>query len=124
MSSKSQEFSHGVDNFLLFIDALNVGNVQRVELYWNYDGTIVHPGSTCGLFCNDHLYVSSVEISELNNYPESYDTFFNFQKFFWLFNCFLNRNRLAHTYKSCMIGAAYADMKDKSWAEFYPTACA
>ena len=83
MSSKSQEFSHGVDNFLLFIDALNVGNVQRVELYWNYDGTIVHPGSTCGLFCNDHLYVSSVEISELNNYPESYDTFFfNFHKFF------------------------------------------
>jgi hypothetical protein len=45
-----------------------VGNIQRVELYWKYDGTIFN---TCGLFCNDHIYVRSVEISELNNYPES-----------------------------------------------------
>lgn len=34
-----------------------------------------------------------------------------------------NRNRLAHTFKSCVVGADYVDMKDKSWAEFYPTAC-
>jgi hypothetical protein len=34
-----------------------------------------------------------------------------------------NRSRLEHTYKSCVVGADYVDMKDKSWAEFYPTAC-
>lgn len=72
LSSKSFKFAHGQSTFLLYIDPFNVGNIQRVELYWKYDATITHPGSTCGLFCNDHLYVSSVEISELNNYPESY----------------------------------------------------
>ncbi|XP_046630612.1 pancreatic lipase-related protein 2-like [Daphnia pulicaria] len=100
IAENSQQFVHGADTFLLFIDPFNVGNIQRVELYWKYDGTIFN---TCGLFCNDHIYVRSVEISELNNYPES--------------------SRLEHTYKSCVVGADYVDMKDKSWAEFYPTAC-
>ena len=67
----SQKFVHGADTFLLFIDPFNVGNIQRVELYWKYDGSVIHPGTTCGLFCNDHIYVRSVEISELNNYPET-----------------------------------------------------
>ncbi|XP_046463356.1 pancreatic lipase-related protein 2-like isoform X1 [Daphnia pulex] len=100
IAENSQQFVHGADTFLMFIDSFNVGNIQRVELYWKYDGTIFN---TCGLFCNDHIYVRSVEISELNNYPES--------------------SRLEHTYKSCVVGADYVDMKDKSWAEFYPTAC-
>ncbi|KZS07195.1 putative Triacylglycerol lipase [Daphnia magna] len=103
IAENSQKFVHGADTYLMFIDPFNVGNIQRVELFWKYDGSVLDPGTVCGLFCNDHIYVRSVEISELNNYPES--------------------NRLAHTFKSCVVGADYVDMKDKSWAEFYPTAC-
>lgn len=61
---------HGTDTYTLYVDAMNVGNIQRVELEWNYDGSVINPGTVCGLFCNDHVYVSSVEISEMNNYPE------------------------------------------------------
>lgn len=71
----SQKFVHGADTYLMFIDPFNVGNIQRVELFWKYDGSVLDPGTVCGLFCNDHIYVRSVEISELNNYPESYVLF-------------------------------------------------
>ena len=53
---------------MLFMNDVNVGKIQRVELHWKYDTGILHP---CGLFCNDHLYVTSIEVSELSNYPES-----------------------------------------------------
>jgi len=104
ITDRSDKFIHGEDALYVYIVAEDVGRIQRVSLTWNYDGLVVDPGSVCGLFCNDHLYVSSVEISELNNYPES--------------------SRLDNTFKNCPIGAAYAEIADKKSAEFYPTACA
>jgi pancreatic triacylglycerol lipase len=71
LNSRSDKFIHGEDALYIYIVAEDVGRIQRVSLTWNYDGLVIDPGSVCGLFCNDHLYVSSVEISELNNYPES-----------------------------------------------------
>jgi len=103
ITSRSDKFIHGEDALYLYIDKMDVGRIQRVEFYWNYDGLVIDPGSVCGLFCNDALYVSSVEISELMNYPES--------------------TRLENTFKSCPLGAAYVEIKDKKTAEFYPTAC-
>ena len=98
ITSRSDKFIHGENALYLYIDKMDVGRIQRVEFYWNYDGLVIDPGSVCGLLCNDALYVSSVEISELMNYPEN-------------------------TIKSCPLGASYVEIKDKKTADFYPTAC-
>jgi len=103
LTSKAVKYVHGTDTYTLYVDDLNVGRIQRVELQWHYDASILDPGSHCGIFCNDHVYVSSVEISELNNYPE--------------------QSRLSHTFKACVVGSPYADIGDRKRAEFYPTAC-
>lgn len=64
---------HGQAHFFLHVQDEDIGRIQRMELHWDYDSSIFDPGSLCGLFCNDHLYVSSIEVSEMNYYPEQYD---------------------------------------------------
>ena len=63
--------NHGEEYFFLDVSGDNVGRIQRVELEWNYDFSVLHPSTVCvPLLCNSHLYVSSIEISEMSNYPE------------------------------------------------------
>jgi len=62
---------HGENQLFLYVTAEDVGKIQRIELHWNYDQSILDPGSICGLFCNSALYVSSVTVTEMNHYPES-----------------------------------------------------
>ena len=98
--TSSAQLEHGKDHLMLFIDDMDVGKVQRVEVYWNYNGGLLHP---CTLLCNNNLYVSSIEISELSNYPET--------------------ARLDHTYRNCALNAAYGDINSGNTVAFYPTAC-
>ena len=64
---------HGGDNTFLFAVPTNVGRVEKVNLRWKYAMTDLLDwlDGTCYLgLCNQRLYVNSVTISELNNYPE------------------------------------------------------
>ncbi|XP_046641911.1 pancreatic lipase-related protein 2-like isoform X2 [Daphnia pulicaria] len=75
---------HGGDNTFLLTVPTNVGRVEKVNLRWKYAMTDLLDwlDGTCSLgFCNKRLYVNSVTISELNNYPEE--------------------KRIANTFKNC-----------------------
>lgn len=41
------------------------GAVRRAEIYWEYDMDVLQPRSLCFFWCNDHLYVSSVQVQQL-----------------------------------------------------------
>ncbi|XP_018335884.1 pancreatic triacylglycerol lipase [Agrilus planipennis] len=41
------------------------GNVKKVELSWQYDMNVLEPRTLCLLWCNDHLYVNSVSVDEM-----------------------------------------------------------
>ena len=59
---------HGTDWTWLFHNPSDVGVVSRMTLHWTHWNSI---GAFCGPLCSSHLYVSSVQISSLNRYPES-----------------------------------------------------
>jgi hypothetical protein len=61
---------HGQPYVYLVEDPANAGKLTGVALSWNYITTALNPLSYC-VFCNKNLYVSSVQVSELNNFPES-----------------------------------------------------
>jgi len=100
MRGGSVDLSHGEHYQTLVIEGSDVGKIQRIELNWKFNSGIFHP---CGLFCNSNLYVSSVEVSELSNYPEA--------------------SRLEHTFRTCPVNANYAEIRSGSTFDFYPTAC-
>ncbi|XP_017784310.1 PREDICTED: pancreatic triacylglycerol lipase-like [Nicrophorus vespilloides] len=41
------------------------GNIKRMELNWEYDMNVLEPRTLCLFWCNDHLYVKSVSVEEL-----------------------------------------------------------
>ncbi|XP_046392749.1 pancreatic lipase-related protein 2-like isoform X2 [Ischnura elegans] len=60
--SKTFVVSHSTD--------VGPGPVRKVELNWEYDGDMLSPRSLCLFFwCNDHLYVSQVEVSPMDLAP-------------------------------------------------------
>ncbi|XP_071443298.1 pancreatic lipase-related protein 2-like [Hetaerina americana] len=60
--SKTFVVSHSTD--------VGPGPVRKVELSWEYDGDMLSPRSLCLFFwCNDHLYVSQVEVSPMDLSP-------------------------------------------------------
>ncbi|KAG8228722.1 hypothetical protein J437_LFUL009404 [Ladona fulva] len=60
--SKTFVVSHSTD--------LGPSPVRKVELSWEYDGDMLSPRSLCLFFwCNDHLYVSQVEVSPMDEPP-------------------------------------------------------
>ena len=71
MSSSSVTLEQGKDTTFLLFDALNVGQVKKMVLNWNYVNSLSSPSTLCGLFCRRNLDVASVQVSQLNAYPES-----------------------------------------------------
>ncbi|KAI4461829.1 short-chain dehydrogenase/reductase [Holotrichia oblita] len=41
------------------------GNIKKVELNWEYDMNVLEPRTLCLFWCNDHLYVKSIGVDEL-----------------------------------------------------------
>lgn len=41
------------------------GNIKKVELNWEYDMNVLEPRTLCLFWCNDHLYVKSVAVEEM-----------------------------------------------------------
>lgn len=58
---------HGEARSFVVTHPLDMGSgpVRRAELYWEYDMDVLQPRSLCFFWCNDHLYVSSVQVQQL-----------------------------------------------------------
>ncbi|XP_019877450.1 pancreatic triacylglycerol lipase [Aethina tumida] len=41
------------------------GTVRKIELNWEYDMNVLEPRTLCLFWCNDHLYVKSVMVDEM-----------------------------------------------------------
>ncbi|XP_077289795.1 pancreatic triacylglycerol lipase-like [Arctopsyche grandis] len=41
------------------------GKIRKVELSWEYDMNVLEPRSLCLFWCNDHLYVKSITVDEM-----------------------------------------------------------
>ncbi|XP_065569009.1 pancreatic triacylglycerol lipase-like isoform X2 [Artemia franciscana] len=99
----SEKFYHTDTRTFLLTSTIDVGKIQRVEVYWNYDADFFKPGTICTLFCNKELFIESVTVSELDYYPES--------------------ERLENTFQSCPVDRPYLNIGDKSTGAFYVTGC-
>lgn len=58
-----EKLEHGTSRSFVVSHQDDIGEVSRVEVYWEYDMNVLQPRSICFLWCNDHLYVASVRIS-------------------------------------------------------------
>ena len=67
----STRITHGQTLRFLVVDKVNVGQVQTVVVSWNYQSSLLDPTSFCGSSCNRNLYVNSVQVAGLTNYPQS-----------------------------------------------------
>ncbi|XP_054275869.1 pancreatic triacylglycerol lipase-like isoform X2 [Macrosteles quadrilineatus] len=59
-----EKFQHGTSRSFVVTHVDNIGPVRKVDLYWEYDMDVLQPRSICFLWCNDHLYVSTVKVEE------------------------------------------------------------
>ena len=41
------------------------GTIKKVELSWEYDMNVLEPRTICLFWCNDHLYIKSVSVDEM-----------------------------------------------------------
>jgi pancreatic triacylglycerol lipase len=102
VSSNGDAITLGQNQTYLDVESLNLGTISSVSLTWNYINNPLNPLTYCGPLCNSHLYVNSVKVSEMNNYPET--------------------SRLAKTYKLCPSGVSYGSLASGSSFTF-STAC-
>lgn len=58
-----EKLEHGTSRSFVVSHPEEIGPVSRVEVYWEYDMNVLQPRSICFLWCNDHLYISSVRVS-------------------------------------------------------------
>lgn len=57
---------HGTSRSFVVTHPDDIGKVKRVEFYWEYDMDVLQPRSICFFWCNDHLYVGSIGVTEAN----------------------------------------------------------
>ncbi|KAE8744829.1 hypothetical protein FOCC_FOCC008553 [Frankliniella occidentalis] len=57
---------HGEARSFVVTHPMDMGPVRRAELYWEYDMDVLQPRSLCFFWCNDHLYVSHVQVQRLD----------------------------------------------------------
>lgn len=69
--SEHRRIDHGVINKFQFTSHLDLGYIMRTEFRWDYNDQFLKPGTYCwSLFCNRGLYISTVQVSPINYYPE------------------------------------------------------
>ncbi|CAH1736994.1 pancreatic triacylglycerol lipase [Aphis gossypii] len=59
-----ERMEHGTSRSFVVTHPDDIGQVKRVEFYWEYDMDVLQPRSICFFWCNDHLYVSSIGVTE------------------------------------------------------------
>lgn len=63
-NSGYERMEHGTSRSFVVTHPDDIGQVKRVEFYWEYDMDVLQPRSICFFWCNDHLYVSSIGVTE------------------------------------------------------------
>jgi len=72
ITKEHERFDHGRTKSFLMTSHVDLAHIIRAEFHWKYDDSLTNPGSYCWLLlCNRALYVSYVEISNLDYYPET-----------------------------------------------------
>lgn len=59
-----EKLEHGTSRSFVVTHPEDVGRIRRIEFYWEYDMDVLQPRSICFLWCNDHLYVASIRVTE------------------------------------------------------------
>ncbi|XP_073976733.1 pancreatic triacylglycerol lipase-like isoform X1 [Rhodnius prolixus] len=67
-----EKLEHGTSRSFVVTHPEDIGPVRKIEFYWEYDMNVLQPRSICFLWCNDHLYISNIKVTEskLNNNRE------------------------------------------------------
>ncbi|XP_046985255.1 pancreatic triacylglycerol lipase-like isoform X1 [Schistocerca americana] len=60
------KLQHGQSRTFVVTHPMDVGPIRKVEFYWQYDMDVLQPRSLCFFWCNDHLYVSKIEVAEVD----------------------------------------------------------
>lgn len=60
------KLQHGQSRSFVVTHPTDVGKVRKVEFYWEYDMDVLQPRSLCFFWCNDHLYVSNIQVAEMD----------------------------------------------------------
>lgn len=65
-SAGDMKLEHGSTYAMVISHPADLGNnIRRVELNWEYDMNVLEPRTLCLFWCNDHLYVKSVAVEEM-----------------------------------------------------------
>ncbi|XP_065212217.1 pancreatic triacylglycerol lipase-like [Planococcus citri] len=59
-----EKLEHGTSRSFVVTHPDDIGRIRRIEFYWEYDMDVLQPRSICFLWCNDHLYVASIRVTE------------------------------------------------------------
>ncbi|KAK7603674.1 hypothetical protein V9T40_003673 [Parthenolecanium corni] len=59
-----EKLEHGTSRSFVVAHPEDIGRIRRIEFYWEYDMDVLQPRSICFLWCNDHLYVASIRVTE------------------------------------------------------------
>lgn len=64
--SGDMKLEHGTTYTVVVSHPVDIGgNIKKMELNWEYDMNVLEPRSLCFLWCNDHLYVKSISIDQM-----------------------------------------------------------
>nr|XP_018901056.1 PREDICTED: pancreatic triacylglycerol lipase-like isoform X2 [Bemisia tabaci] len=101
-----EKLEHGTSRSFVVTHPDDIGKVRRVEFYWEYDMDVLQPRSICFLWCNDHLYVSSIRVTETKDINAR------------------DKRDLEMNSKLCSVGLReYADVASRSSAVFLDNSC-
>ncbi|KAK7861911.1 hypothetical protein R5R35_010809 [Gryllus longicercus] len=96
---------HGQTRSFVVTHPADLGPVRRLDFYWEYDMDVLQPRSLCFFWCNDHLYVSRIEVAEVDMNPRS-------------------KRELEVTSALCSAGGRnFADIASRASASFFDTSC-
>ncbi|GLH06117.1 Phospholipase A1 1 [Gryllus bimaculatus] len=103
--SLQSDTNHGQTRSFVVTHPTDLGPVRRLDFYWEYDMDVLQPRSLCFFWCNDHLYVSRIEVAEVDMSPRS-------------------KRELEVTSALCSAGGRnFADIASRASASFFDTSC-
>lgn len=63
---EDMKLEHGTTHTVVVSHPADLGGkIRKMELNWEYDMNVLEPRSLCLFWCNDHLYVKSVSVDEM-----------------------------------------------------------
>lgn len=61
------KLQHGSSRSFVVSHPIDARKIRKIEFFWEYDMNVLEPRSICLFWCNDHLYVSRIEVSEMDS---------------------------------------------------------